>query len=129
MSETADPNVHHDTVEAHTKLFRDLLLGFVRVHVLHHVDAEPSYGVGLLNELETHGYRLSPGTLYPLLHNLEAAGFLEREERVIDGKIRKYYEITTLGELALRQARERIRDLAEDILGADFVPSGGDTGS
>src|SRR5262245_53288450 len=100
-----DADAVHTTVETHSKMFRDLMLGFIRVHVLHHANKEPIYGSGISAELEQHGYRLSWGTLYPLLHNLTAEGFLAREERVVEGKVRKYYKITPLGRRALKEAR------------------------
>ena len=52
-------------------MLRDFFLGFIRIHVLHHAGQEPIYGVAMIAELARHGYDLSPGTLYPLLHNLE----------------------------------------------------------
>lgn len=36
------------------------------------------YGLALIAELRRHGYELSPGTLYPVLHQLEGAGYLSR---------------------------------------------------
>jgi PadR family transcriptional regulator, regulatory protein PadR len=102
-------------MEEHSKLFRDLLLGFVKVHVLYHASQEPVYGAGITSELDQHGYRLSPGTLYPLLHSLEAANFLKRDDRVVDGKVRKYYEITPLGRRALSEARKKAVELVEEI--------------
>jgi DNA-binding PadR family transcriptional regulator len=101
--------------KAASKMLRDFFLGFVKVHVLHHASRGPLYGVWFLGELERHGYELSPGTLYPLLHGLEADGYLEREDRVVDGKVRKYYSITPLGERALKEARQRIGELIEEI--------------
>ena len=80
----------HPTFETHSRLFRDILLGFVRVHVLHCASKGPVYGVALNEELAIHGYNLSPGTLYPLLHGLEEIGFLERSPQVVGGKVRKY---------------------------------------
>ena len=96
-------------------MLREFFLGFIKVHVLHHASKGPLYGVWFLEELAKHGYQLSPGTLYPLLHGLEADGYLEREERVVEGKVRKYYRITTLGERALREARQKIAELVEEI--------------
>lgn len=96
-------------------MLREFFLGFVKVHVLHHARKEPLYGVWFLSELDKHGYQLSPGTLYPLLHGLEADGYLEREERVVEGKVRKYYRITPLGERALREARAKITELVDEI--------------
>lgn len=100
----------------HNKVMRDFFLGFIKVHVLHHASREPVYGVWLIEELERHDYHLSPGTLYPLLHDLAAAGYLEREDRVVGGKVRKYYKITRLGRKALVEARTKIQELVEEIL-------------
>ncbi len=98
------------------KMLRDFFLGFVKIHVLHHVSHEPWYGVQIIEELAHHGYDLSPGTLYPLLHSLEEAGYVQREDRVVDGKVRKYYQITPLGEEALKEARAKIRELVDEVL-------------
>lgn len=106
----------HETVELHSKMFRDLMLGFVRVHVLHHASVEAIYGSGISAELEHHGYRLSWGTLYPLLHNLTAEGFLDREDQVVNGKVRKYYTITPLGRQALQEARLKALELVNEIV-------------
>lgn len=116
MAEAHDDD-DHQNIEEHSKLFRDLLLGFVKVHVLYHATHEPIYGAGITAELDQHGYRLSPGTLYPLLHSLEAAEFLVREDRVVDGKVRKYYRTTPLGERAFAQARLKVLELVEEISG------------
>ena len=88
----------------------------MKVHVLHHASREPIYGVWFLEELERHGYHLSPGTLYPLLHDLEKSGYLRREDRVVEGKVRKYYRITALGVKALAEARDKIRELVDEIM-------------
>lgn len=110
-----DTSTEHKSVEEHSKIFRDLLLGFVRIHVLYHASREPIFGVGITAELERHGYKLSPGTLYPLLHNLEAAEFLIREDQIVGGKIRKYYRITPLGKRALEEARSKVVDLVNEV--------------
>ncbi len=119
-----DADEVHETVETHSRVFRDLMLGFVRIHVLYHASAEPIYGAGISIELEEHGYRLSWGTLYPLLHNLTAEGFLEREERVVSGKVRKYYRITPLGRVALREAGNKALELVNEITDAEIVVDG-----
>jgi PadR family transcriptional regulator, regulatory protein PadR len=105
-----------------SKIFRDLMLGFVRVHVLHHAAIEPIYGSGISVELSRHGYRLSWGTLYPLLHNLEAEGFLSREDQIVDGKVRKYYRITHRGQGALDNARRKAVELVDEITEGDYEP-------
>ena len=107
------------TSAGESKMLRDFFLGFVKVHVLHHASRDPIYGVQFLDELARHGYHLSPGTLYPLFHELEAAGYLKREDRVVEGKVRKYYATTPRGERALAEARSRIRELVDEIMDGD----------
>lgn len=119
----------HETVEQHSKVFRDLMLGFIRIHVLHHAGREPIYGTGIFGELERHGYKLSWGTLYPLLHDLTAQGYLDREERVVDGKLRKYYRITPVGQLALDTARAKALDLVNEITEGEVVVHAGSNGA
>jgi PadR family transcriptional regulator PadR len=95
---------------------RDFFLGFVKIHILHHAAHQPLYGAAIIAELHRHGYALSPGSLYPILHSLEAAGYLSRAERVVAGKLRKYYTITDAGRQALEQARPKIRELVDEVL-------------
>ncbi len=97
-------------------MLRDFFLGFVRIHILHHAALEPIYGVAIMEELRRHGYDLSPGTLYPLLHNLEAAGYLQHQDTIVGGKVRKYYRITPAGEQALAEAKVKIRELVDEVL-------------
>ena len=97
-------------------LTRDFFLGFIKIHVLHHAGEEPVYGLAMIEELRRHGYELSPGTLYPILHTLEGAGYLVKEGKNVDGRIRKYYRITEVGQAALGEARARIRELVDEVL-------------
>lgn len=97
-------------------MIRDFFLGFIRVHVLYHAVHQPIYGLAMIQELERHGYEVSPGTLYPILHGMEEAGLLERTERVVDGRVRKYYTATPDGVSALEDAKVRIRELVTEVL-------------
>ncbi len=97
------------------KIMRKFFLGFIQIHILHHAKKEPFYGVWMIEELSEHGYDMSPGTLYPLLHNMESSGLLEKEERTVDGKIRKYYKITELGIVVLEEARKKAYELFKEI--------------
>lgn len=97
-------------------MLRDFFLGFIKIHILHHAEQEPVYGLALIQELARHGYTLSPGTLYPVLHSLEQDGYLTSEERVVQGKVRKYYTITTAGSRALVEARHKIKELVDEVL-------------
>jgi DNA-binding PadR family transcriptional regulator len=97
-------------------MLRDFFRGFIKIHILYHVSREEVYGVQFIDELARHGYQLSPGTLYPLLHSLEDSHYVEREDRIVDGKVRKYYRITRSGVEALEVARARVRELVDEVL-------------
>lgn len=95
-------------------LVRDVFLAFARVHILHHAAEEKIFGVGMMRELARHGYRLGPGTLYPLLHRLEEDGLLASETDVVAGKARKYYVATRKGRLALERIRPKLAELVSE---------------
>jgi len=97
-------------------MFRDFFLGFIKIHILYHASKEPIYGVEMLEELGRHGYRLSPGTIYPTLHRLTREGYLSAQRKVVDGKVRKYYTITEQGLTALDEARGKITELVEEVI-------------
>lgn len=97
------------------KILRKFFLGFIQIHILHHANSEPFYGAWMIEELSEHGYDMSPGTLYPILHNMESSGLLEKEEKTVDGKIRKYYKITELGDQVLKEARKKAYELFKEI--------------
>ena len=97
-------------------MLRGFVLGFVKVHVLHHAAQEPVYGLAMMEELRRHGYEVSPGTIYPVLHGLETDGYLAREERVVGGRVRKYYSITDDGRAALAEARIKIAELTHEVV-------------
>lgn len=97
------------------KILRKLFLGFIQIHILHHAKSAPIYGSWMLEELKRHGYQLSPGSLYPILHSLEKNGLLEKEEKLAEGKIRKYYQTTSQGEEVLSEARKKAYELLEEI--------------
>ncbi|MEQ8170408.1 MAG: PadR family transcriptional regulator [Candidatus Eremiobacterota bacterium] len=97
-------------------MFKDFFLGFVKIHILYHAGKEPVYGTGIMEELGRHGYKLGPGTLYPILHKLEKEEYLKRSDRVVNGKVRKYYSITPMGEEALREIKEKILELVNEVV-------------
>ena len=94
---------------------RSLFLGFIRVHLLYHAAQEPIVGLDMIRELARHGYSLSPGTLYPILHGLERHGLLEIQPQVVAGKVRKYYITTGAGREALDAALLQVRELLHEI--------------
>lgn len=97
------------------RILRKLFLGFMQVHILYHAQKEPIYGVCMIEELKEHGYDISAGTLYPLLHSLSTGGLLAKEEQVIGGKIRKYYTITPAGEDVLKEASKKAEELVREL--------------
>jgi len=95
---------------------RDLYSGLIRLHVLHHACEEPIFGLGMLEELGRHGYKISAGTLYPILHGLERKGYLRSTERRDGRSRRRIYRATPLGRKALAAARDRIRELFLEVV-------------
>lgn len=102
-------------------MIRDFFLGFIKIHILYHAAQEPIYGFDLIRELETHGYQLSPGTLYPILHKLEEQGYLQAEKQVVRGKVRKYYTATSQGKTALAEAYTKVRELLDEISQGEII--------
>lgn len=100
-------------------LLRDSFLGFVRIHILHHACEGEIYGLGIKEELARHGYDLSPGSLYPLLQGMEKNGLLNRDNRLVEGRVRKYYRCTRAGRLALARAKRQIEELVREVMHED----------
>jgi len=99
---------------------QDLLSGLVRLHVLHHAAEDELYGQWMIEELARHGYRLSPGTLYPMLRSMEKKGYLFSVVRRVGRTTRRVYRATLLGREALAIARAKVRELmGEMIAGKD----------
>ena len=95
---------------------RDLYSGLIRLHVLHHAVKEPIFGLGMAEELARHGYRISPGTLYPLLHGLELKGYLNSQEERNGKSLRKVYRATANGKRALVAAKGKVRELFHELI-------------
>ena len=70
-------------------------------------------------ELRHHGYEISPGTLYPLLHDLEDQALLISVQKMEDGRVLRYYEATDAGRAVLAEARHVLAELAAELLGFD----------
>jgi DNA-binding PadR family transcriptional regulator len=97
------------------KAQRDIFAGLIRLHVLHHASREPIYGLEMIHELSRHGYRLGPGTLYPLLHGMEAQGLLHSKEASGSGRARRVYRATAAGRKALKEGHEKVRELLREM--------------
>lgn len=94
---------------------RELYHGLIRIHVLLHAEQEPIFGLEMMQELAHHGYRIGPGTLYPLLHGMEKAGLLKSASENKRGRKRRVYRITAGGRRALNAAREKVDELYREL--------------
>jgi len=95
--------------------YRDLYSGLIRLHILYHAVEGEIYGLEMAEELARHGYRISLGTLYPLLHGLEKKGYLRSSEKRKGQSIRKVYRATPLGRKALRAMKEKVGELFGEL--------------
>lgn len=98
------------------EVIRHFFGGFVRLHILYHADKEPICGVEMIEELGRHGYKLGPGTLYPILHQLAEAGYLTCQEEIVSKRRRKNYRITRKGKALLKDARNKLRELVAELV-------------
>jgi PadR family transcriptional regulator, regulatory protein PadR len=95
---------------------RHFFNGFIRLHILYHAAKDRVYGVEIIEELVRHGYRLSQGTLYPTLHQLEQLGYVHSRAEVVRGKRRRYYRATPAGRRVLQQARAKLLELVAEVI-------------
>ena len=98
---------------------RDILGGLIKLHILYHASKEKIFGLWIIEELRRHGYELSPGTLYPILHRMEKRGYLNSEKEIVKGKVRRVYSITTPGMKMLTEAKSKVRELFGELFEDD----------
>ncbi|MEO3811479.1 PadR family transcriptional regulator [Sphaerisporangium sp. B11E5] len=102
---------------------REFQRGVVRLHILHHAAEQDIHGAWMSEELKRHGYAISPGTLYPTLHRLEADGLLSSRQEVVEGRVRRVYRATEAGVTALQEDRAALLELVREVL-PGALPSG-----
>jgi PadR family transcriptional regulator, regulatory protein PadR len=95
--------------------YRDLYSGLIRLHILYHAVEGPIFGLEMAEELGRHGYRISLGTLYPLLHGMEQKGYLRSAEKRSGQSIRKVYRATPKGRKALQAMKEKVSELFGEL--------------
>ena len=100
-------------------LDRNLYTGLISLHILHHAAEGPIFGQAMIDELGRHGYRLSAGTLYPILHGMERHGYLRSRSTLKNGRNRRVYRATPAGRQALVTARERVQELFGEMFERD----------
>ena len=106
----------HDSRKPNDATHQDLYAGLIRLHILHHASKAPVFGLWFIEELGRHGYKLSPGTLYPLLHSLEQKGYLRSTKQRAGKSLRRMYQATPLGRKALVSARQKVSELFGELL-------------
>jgi PadR family transcriptional regulator, regulatory protein PadR len=101
------------------KLETELMRGAGPAAVLSLLESGEKYGYELVSLLETRsGGTLAMGqsTLYPMLYNLEAQGFIESYwQESTQGRNRKYYRITGKGSERLAKDAEQYRRLHDAL--------------
>jgi DNA-binding PadR family transcriptional regulator len=95
---------------------REFLSGFIRLHILHHAAQEPLVGFWMIEELRRHGYEMSPGTIYPLLHGLQKRGYLTVEVKREGRRAWREYSATKEGKKALAAAKRKLRELFHELI-------------
>lgn len=95
------------------KIDKGLMSGSTTLLVLSLLAREEMYGYQMITELvrrSDHAFELKEGTLYPILHALEAERLVTvREKEAETGRVRKYYRITKKGMKALEEKKEEWR--------------------
>jgi DNA-binding PadR family transcriptional regulator len=94
---------------------KELYSGMIRLHILYHASKGPIFGLWIIEELGRHGYKLSPGTLYPILHALERKGYLRSSEKRDGRQVRRLYKTTPAGRKALAAAKMKVRELVGEL--------------
>ncbi|MEO0512785.1 MAG: helix-turn-helix transcriptional regulator [Planctomycetota bacterium] len=107
------------------KIERDMMRGAGPTAVLHLLAAKEMYGYELVEALSarTQGVlAVGQSTLYPMLYNLEAKGFVEAEWRTAEsGRDRKYYKLTGKGRRRLDSDTESWNALTEALAALGIV--------
>ena len=84
------------------------------MHVLYHAEEGTLCGNWMIEELRHHGYKISPGTLYPMLRAMEKDGWIKGRDEG-NGSRRRPYKITPDGRKALKDARAKLRELFSEV--------------
>jgi PadR family transcriptional regulator PadR len=94
---------------------QEFLAGLIRLHILHHAVEGEFFGNWMIEELRGHGYRIGPGTLYPMLHGLERKGYLRSRTEGAGRRARRHYRATRQGRAALGVATAKVRELFNEL--------------
>ena len=84
--------------------------GMLDVCVLAAIQTEDSYGYQIIKDLKPY-VEISESTLYPILRRLEEAGLLTVRSAEHNGRLRKYYRITSAGLARIREFKAEWKEL------------------
>ena len=79
---------------------KSLVSGSLSMLILKLLSEKDMYGYEMIDTLRKRSenvFELKAGSLYPLLHSLEDKHYLTCYESEVQGKVRKYYQLTTEG--------------------------------
>ncbi|GLC30950.1 PadR family transcriptional regulator [Clostridium omnivorum] len=92
------------------RISKELIKGSTVILILSLLEKKPMYGYEMIKEIETKSsgiFAFKEGTLYPILHTLEAEGMVESYwDESEGGRKRKYYKITDKGILHTKEKKE-----------------------
>lgn len=92
---------------------KELLKGSTVILILTLLDKKAMYGYEMIKEIEEKSdgvFKFKEGTLYPILHSLEAESMVECYWMETEGgRKRKYYKITNLGKAHLKEKQKEWR--------------------
>lgn len=108
--------LYRNSISIFDIMIKNLYNGFIRIHILYHATEEQICGIEIIEELERHGYTVSPGTVYPILHKMTKDDLLFAHNEIVDGKRRIYYKATSQGKNLLEQVRTKIKDLYDEVI-------------
>ena len=101
------------------KISKELLKGSTSTMVLQLLSEQDMYGYMIIGQIDSRSdsvFRMSEGSLYPILHAMEKDGLLEAYRQVSEsGKERKYYRITAKGRLQLSLRLEEWAAFTEGV--------------
>jgi PadR family transcriptional regulator PadR len=94
---------------------REFLLAFWKIHILYHAEEDGGvYGHWMVEELHRHGYRISPGTLYPMLSRMAQRGWIKAAEPR-RAKAARVYRLTPRGREVLKRIRRSLDELYREV--------------
>lgn len=113
------------------KIDKELIKGSTAIIVLNLLSKQPMYGYQIIKEIDQQSegiFVFKEGTLYPLLHALEAEGSVESYWLESDeGRRRKYYRITQQGKKRLQQKNTewtQFKNAVDKLIGGiNFEPA------